>query len=379
MATSRELLSTTDVLSQVFFDDDRIQGSNVADSHPVHVIMQGEEPRWIVIGKPSSVMPVLNSWAPWKLVSRLQWDLVKLAAATNTLSMVPGISRDAVKINIAYWQTRLAEFPNNWSLVIHIGSQSHTRKAILFVVENGKRVVCAAKIPLAPDAADAIFNEANALDRLSRFSYLPRVLFRDKARGVAVQSWLEGKPVGRGFSQAHLDILESLAHSEGTMRVCDCREELVRDIETVDLPFDRSALLRGVELLDHHSPMRKFLEHRDFAPWNLKWIEKGTLGLLDWEWAQVEGLPWQDVSRYFYIDDVHFKGSGRVWEGLLADPLLKVYRRDFEIQDDAIPSLTMHYLIRELLMEFKGGNPKLANYAFTQIQALLDAVRPVKG
>ena len=79
---------------------------------------------------------------------------------------------------------------------------------------------------------------------------------------------------------------------------------LVRGIEAVDFPYDRSVLSRGLDLLNYDRPLRAFVEHRDFAPWNLKWIRRGVLGLLDWEWAVSKGFPWQDISRYFYLNDV---------------------------------------------------------------------------
>jgi hypothetical protein len=372
-------LTATDVLSHVFRKSLATKPHDQIEERPVHVITQGAEPRWIVIGKPSSVQPVLKSWAPWKPISRLQWKIVRLAAATNGISMLPGVSKSSAIIDTSYWRASLPEFPDQWSAVIHVGNQSHTRKAILFLVDSGARVVSAAKIPLVPDAVQAIFREADALDLLSRFAYLPRVLFRDRLLGVAAQSWLEGKPVGRGFTEAHLDLLRSLACAEGTIRVCDCRDELTRNLQDVDLPFDRSMLARAMDMLDCDTTLPRFVEHRDFAPWNLKWISKARLGLLDWEWAEAEGLPWQDASRFFYIDDVHFNGSGMVWEALMQNLLLKRYRREFDIPDSTLPALTMRYLLRELLMEFEGGNQWLAKYAFKQICALVARFSKSKG
>lgn len=379
MASTPNQLTATDVLAQVFRESGTSVRSGDTEEKQVHVIKQGAEPRWIVIGKPSSVLPVLKSWAPWKPISRLQWQVVRMVASVNAMSILPGVSKSSVKIDTSYWRTKLPEFPDRWSAVIHVGNPSHTRKAILFLVENGFRVVSAAKIPLVPDAVQAIFREADALELLSRFQYLPRVLFRDLGLGVAAQSWLEGKPVGRGFTEAHLDLLKSLACAEGTMRVRDCRAELIRNLDRVDLPFDRSVLAHGLDLLDCDAPLPRFIEHRDFAPWNLKWISKGRLGLLDWEWAEPEGLPWQDVSRFFYIDDVHFNGSGAVWDALLQNSLLKRYRRAFDIPDNAVPALTMRYLLRELLMEYEGGNHRLSEYAFKQICALVAATSPLKA
>ena len=145
-----------------------------------------------------------------------------------------------------------------------------------------------------------------------------------------------GKPVSRGFTQAHLDLLKSLARVDGTTRVSDYREELIRGLQLSDLPFDRSVLARGLDMLDCDLPLPSFVEHRDFAPWNLKWLRKDVLGLLDWEWGEPEGLPWQDACRHFYIEDVHFGGSGQVWQALLSNEILLRYRREFDIPAEAL-------------------------------------------
>lgn len=378
-AAAPAALTAGDVLAQVFGDSRSIAHGGNREECRIHVLAQGGEPRWIIVGSPSKAMPVLKSWAPWKKSSRVQWNAVRMASAMNALAMLPGVVNSSIEIDTSWWRAALPSFPKEWSAVIHVGSPSYTRKAILFVIEGGARVVCAAKVPLAPESAGAILNEADMLDRLRRFDYLPRVLFCDRARGVAGQSWLEGRPVGRGFTEAHLDLLNSLACAEGRVRVCDCRAELARGLKKPGFPYDRSVLARAMEILDCDVSLPRFVEHRDFAPWNLKWIGKGVLGLLDWEWAEAEGLPWQDACRYFYLDDVHFNGAGRVWEALTSDPLLQRYCRRFEIPQNALPALTMRYLIRELLMEWEGKNQRLADYAYRQIQYLLDAISPSKG
>ena len=367
-------LTAADVVARVFCEDESIGGRRELEDCSIHVIAQGAEPRWIIIGRSASALPVLRSWAPWKTRSRLSWKAVQAAARMNVLPMMPGVLNSVVQIDTSYWRTKLQSFPREWSAVIHVGNPSHTRKAILFLIESGKRVVCAAKFPLMAESKGAIFNEAEMLDRLRRFDYLPRVLFQDRQKGIVAQSWLDGKPVSRGFTDAHLELLNSLLSQDGGVaRVCDCRAELASGIEASDLPFDRSALARAMDLLDCDLPLPQFIEHRDFAAWNLKWIRPGVLGLLDWEWTVPHGLPWQDACRYFYLDDAHFGGAGRVWDVLTSSKVLLRYRHHFDIPPAALPALTMRYLLGELLMEWNGGNAWLAEYAYKQIRSLLDS------
>jgi hypothetical protein len=379
MLTATSSLTTERVVAEVFRESRSSGVPAASEDCSIHVIRQGAEPRWIIVGSTSNALPVLSSWAPWKTSSRIRWGGVRMAAATNLLSKIPGVEKCVMQIDTSYWRANLPYFPERWSAVIHVGNASHSRKAILFLIDSGERVVSASKIPLVSGAVAAIFNEADMLDLLSGFNYLPRMLFRDRDRGVAAQSWLVGKPVSRGFSQPHLDLLTSLARSDGFKRVSDYREGLDRGLQASDLPFDRSVLARAIEMLDCDMPLQSFVEHRDFAPWNLKWIGKDVLGLLDWEWGEPEGLPWQDACRHFYIDDVHFGGSGQVWEQLLANEVLLRYRQQFDIPTAALPALTMRYLVRELLMEWEGDNEHLARYAYSQIVALTRALTPHKG
>jgi hypothetical protein len=282
-----------------------------------------------------------------------------------------------VRINTAYWRRVLTEFPEDWSAVVHVGNPSYTRKAIVFFFESNRPVKLVAKVPLVPGGSCAILNEASILKHMRMCDYVPQVLFQDSERGVAVQSWLDGKPVSRRFTKAHVDILSTLANRGSTTRVSEHQQNIAAALDGVDLPFDRSLLARSLELLGYDEPLQGFVEHRDFAPWNLKWLREGKLALLDWEWSVSDSLPWQDACRYFYLDDALFKGSGKVWEAITGNRFLLEYRRQFAIPTAALPPLTMHYLLRVLCADWLSGNVHLAQHSFRQIQLLLDKQKPI--
>jgi hypothetical protein len=60
---------------------------------------------------------------------------------------------------------------------------------------------------------------------------------------------------------------------------------------------------------------------------------------------------------------------------MTGNPLLLNYLRRFAILPEALPALTMHYLLRVLCMDWHSGNVRLAHYTFGQIQSLLDTCR----
>src|SRR5438552_4147216 len=106
---------------------------------------------------------------------------------------------------------------------------------------------------------------------------LPEIVFQDTDRAIAAQTWLEGKPVSRGFSKAHLDLLSLLVNPGRTARVSDYLPATCAHLDELDFPFDRSLLARALEWLEFDEPLQSFVEHRDFAPWNLKWLSNGDL------------------------------------------------------------------------------------------------------
>ncbi len=338
---------------------------------PVCVIPQGVEPRWMVIGDPRQSARVLGSWRPFKVSTRLRWSAVLAAASLGALSRLPGMISTRVSIDLSYWRQSLAGLSSGWTLVLHIGNPSHTRKATIFFVDPQRESKAAAKVPLREGAADAILNEAEILPQLGEGGYHPDTLFRDEERGIAVQSWLEGEPVGRELTSGHMDLLANFAVPGAIVRVAGERASIVAELESADLPFERDTLSRAIEFLDDDRPLPAFIEHRDFAPWNLKRLPDGATGAIDWEWAVLRSLPCQDIFRYFYIQDALFNGPGNVWDVVNGHPLVKAHCRRFDIPAAALAPLDMHYLLRTLAMDWKSGNTGLAEYSFNQISSLL--------
>jgi len=364
-------LTLDHVLRTVFPAGDGGRQSGAAE-WPVQVIPQGGEPRWIVIGDSRDAAPVLRSWRPFKVGTRLRWSAIVGASSLGVLARVPGVICSRASIDFSYWRRSLPAFQDDWAPVIYIGNPSHTRKVTAFFVARADHSFKAvAKVPLQPLSRRAILNEAAILDQLAGADYLPASLFHDPQRGIAAQSWLEGQPVSRTLTPAHMELLARFAIPGTTIRVSAQRASIVRELDQADFPFDRDVLSRAREFLDYDEPLPAFIEHRDFAPWNLKRLPNGGTGAIDWEWAVTQGLPCQDIFRYFYIQDALFHGRGDAWRALNSHPLVREHFRRFAIRPEALPALAMHYLLRVLAMDWESGNQFLAEYALRQIQSIL--------
>ena len=342
---------------------------------PVHVIPQGSEPRWIVIGNPRNAAHVFRSWRPFKMGTRLRWSAVIAASSCGLLARLPGVISTTGSVDLSYW-SRLPGFDDDWVPVLYIGNPSYTRKiTIFFVGRRDHAFKAVAKVPLYGASQEAILNEAEVLDQLRGADYLPACIFRDSERGIAAQSWLEGEPVSRKLTPAHMELLGRLTIPGAVARVSDQRKVIAQALDQADFPFDREVITRAQEFLDYDAPLPACIEHRDFAPWNLKRLERDQTGAIDWEWATLRGLPCQDIFRYFYIQDALFHGPGAVWEVLNNHKLLREFYRRHEVPIAALPALAMHYLLRVLAMDWRGGNAFLAQYSFKQIHSLLALTR----
>src|SRR5258708_1572559 len=154
-----ESLTTSKVLSAVFPAADTSTTGESEQERQVLVIPQGSEPRWIIVGDSNRVLPVLQSWKPWNPSSRFRWNVVKFAAQTKLLARIPGVQKSVAHINSSYWARSFANIPANVNAVIHVGTSSHTRKAILFLIGKDHKVSFGAKVPLATGAVQAILNE----------------------------------------------------------------------------------------------------------------------------------------------------------------------------------------------------------------------------
>lgn len=341
------------------------------DRRAVHIIPQAGVPRWILPDDTSRALTVLKSWKPYSLKSFVQWKVILAVCRIGALAAIPGMRRGMLRSDAAYWQKLLPSYTEAWAAVVYVGHPSPTRKAIVFFVDKCARVQAVAKIPLQMEAKAAILNEAAILQFLSHRLPLPEVLFTDQVEGIAGQSWMEGGHVSSSFRAEQLDLLSCL-HSEGAeVRLSDSRDRLAAELESQDVPLDALLQKRALSLLERNESLPAFTEHRDCVPWNMRRLTDGRLTLIDWEWAIQQGLPWQDVCRYFYMQDYLFKKSANVWEILTGHMWLTKYRQRFGLSLDVVKGLTMHYLVRSLCEDHSEGNLDRAAYMERKIREVL--------
>lgn len=367
-----EIPETGTTLDSIFSGVAASAASDGAADLPVRVISQNGIPRWVIPENARRAIRVLTSWKPYRLKSRAQWSAIVGACRLNLLSTLPGMRRETLRFNPAYWSSRIPGFSESWSIVAYIGNPFPTRKALLFFVDQGARVQAVVKTPIYPAAKAAILNEANILIKMRDRLPLPKILFVDEQDGIAAQSWVEGMNLPRTFRTEHLDLLTLLTSEDARVRLSDWREPLVDRIARTRPAADPALLDRALSLLDLRDEMKSCVEHGDFTPWNLRRLKDGRLTLIDWEWSVEAGLPWQDVCRYFYLQDYLFREDANVWNILRNHPLLAEYRLRLKLTPEMVRGLTARFLLLYLCDEQEEGNRDKVEYAVRKLLEILD-------
>ena len=367
-----EIPGTETTLDSIFSGVPASVASEGTADLSVFVISQNGVPRWVIPENARRATRVLTSWKPYRLKSRAQWSAIVTACRLNMLGALHGVRRQTLRFDPAYWSRRIPGFSNSWSIVAYIGNPFPTRKALLFFVDKDARVQAVIKTPIYPAAKAAILNEANILAKLRDRLPLPQVLFVDEQEGIAGQSWVEGLSLPRMFRAEHLELLTRLASETVRVRLSDWREPLADRIVRTRPPVDSTLLERALSLLDLRDEMKSCVEHGDFTPWNLRRLQDGRLTLIDWEWAVEAGLPWQDVCRYFYLQDYLFREGANVWTVLMNNPLLAEYRLRLKLQPEMVRGLTARFLLRFLCDEHEEGNRDKMEYAARKLDEIFD-------
>lgn len=221
------------------------------------------------------------------------------------------------------------------TLLLTGGPRSVSKAVLLAFAEPGAEPLVAIKAPRVTEAASGLRREAAALEALGirpgRVPGVPRLLFRREVGGVLVvgESAIVGVPLEatlgartlRRWSLRVTDWLARLAADGMSRAGAHWRERLVEPaLARFEREFGRvvdPGLLReGASIARAIGDCPAVPEQRDFGPWNLVVLPSGELGVLDWESAEVEGLPALDLLYYlayasFNVERAHHH-EGRV-------------------------------------------------------------------
>ena len=308
------------------------------------VVPGNHGPRWIVPCDAKAGFPTMRQWRPYHWASWLKWQGLLGMYDHGYLGRVPGV--ESTRLNIA----NIAEgFSENLLPVVYVGTPGPQQKAVVTLVgaESGSSQAVL-KVALGQDAATSIRREAHVLSELERQSQLlaPRLLWIDDHGRRSCQSVILGKLTGRVLTRRHVAWLLHLPRS-GQATTLDAQHEMFIRVFEKNFSEEAALIEPALAALAGAAPLPLTLVHGDFAPWNLKWLEHGTIVAIDWEEACFGGLPLHDIC-HFYAMQAHLFGGRGVLETLDGSFLVREYLQGMGVVQESLRPLFLHYLLTML-------------------------------
>jgi phosphotransferase family enzyme len=331
---------------------------------------------------------------------RLARPICSVARKPSQVSRVSGHElRELVR---ARWGSfGLGPVPTSLSWLLLTGGLRSTSKVILLGFAHAEgRPTIAVKMPRMPDRARAVEREGEILRALQTRldsaapAGIPRALLCERVRDipVLVETAFTGVPLlsawtGDNYGALALQASRWLADLAGNRPPIPAEKWRPRLVDAVVSEFasnfgaavDRT-FLRDLEAeLSNLPSLPLACEQRDFSPWNVLLTPEGELAVVDWESAEIDGLPALDLIYFlvncsFSLDRARRTGRYRESYRKMLDPstetgsvyasCLDLYCREVGVDPSGIPALRLlTWLVHSrsdyrLLYKDEGGKPE---------------------
>lgn len=330
------------------------------DMYPPH--------RWTGRFYKSALGWVLPMAARWSLVGSSSLRDLNIQAVNAELESVPG-----------YHASRIG--------ILCSGTGPRAKWTIKIMDDNG-RAVAYARASSQPDAVAALLREADLLSDVCMTAaavHAPKVLDQrsfDAGRSfVLIESAGPTSMLPPVLSASHFDFLARLITSEQASV-----EEVITKLEA-DLERFRHCIPqwqdieRALSLLRERAvgTMPVCIEHGDFAPWNVRSQEDGSVFALDWEHGRPDGLPWFDVLHFGFQTDylVRHCSSSEVLANMrttFGNPAAEQYMQVLKSNRPDQQTFVLLYLLRALVLGASDGlhsNSELQRFRMKVLQRAL--------
>jgi aminoglycoside phosphotransferase len=297
----------------------------------------------------------MAAYTPTTTRALTAWKIAGAAATTGFGALLPG-RRAALRPRLGSLFSQITGMSETY---VSVASSFHGDRCVLGLIDRRGRHLGFAKVAPTKNAA-AVERLENEVERLRWLDgklvgiRIPKVLHMGRHEEFEV---LVVTPiVGRSrFNASRLTPrrIEAAAHifslrGSGTT-ISDHLDFIIDDDEWDDRRSAvRSATERAADRL-----LPSGLLHGDFAPWNL--IEDGErLGVIDWEHAQLGGLPFWDLWHFAVLTAISIRSvrmrrsilDALRGEGRLAAAIAR-YARICEVPAWIAPDVLLVYLFRQ--------------------------------
>jgi hypothetical protein len=218
--------------------------------------------------------------------------------------------------------------PSRLNWLLWTGGKRSINKVVAYVFAPGEdqpRMVV--KLPRSPESLLGLAHEVDILQALqarkaAAVAHIPTVLFVQECGGITAlgETFVPGQPLYTLLRQDNFldlainvtDWLASLAAGEPLRPRSAWWNRLVEPAlddftQSFGSVLDSSVPSACRTLLERLGDLPLVCEHRDCSPWNLLLTSAGELAVLDWESAELDGLPGLDLAYFlaylvFFVD-----------------------------------------------------------------------------
>jgi tRNA A-37 threonylcarbamoyl transferase component Bud32 len=284
---------------------------------PYLVVSRGRRPRWAF---PTAHAEVFRSsmavYTPGTVTGMAAWHGARLAAGAGFGSLLPG-RRRSLHARLA---GALAEVVSLDEVYLAVASSIDGHRCVMGIVDGVGRIRGFAKVALAADTAARarLRREAENLHRLAwRANALgvPTVLHLGPLEDyeVLVVSAIKGRPglYPSKLTRRRADAAAEIFSIRGPTTTIGERLDVTANDPAWDSRIDA---VRTITEAVADLPLPSGLVHGDFAAWNILEDRRRVVGIVDWEEAWFDGLPFWDLWHFC----VMAAGPGRSRRALAA-------------------------------------------------------------
>ncbi|MEZ4863297.1 MAG: phosphotransferase [Caldilineaceae bacterium] len=277
-----------------------------------------------------------GQWALWRLAQQAGW-LAPLCVVAQKLEgdrlndLPESLSRQFHSEGTMTVSAKLS--PQGHWLLLTGGRRAINKVVGLHFADAATTPRLAVKWPRVPESAPALAQEARILcalqERYPTLTGAPRVIFQQgqQERFMVGESVVSGLPVGMQlnrdnychFALQAADWLAQLAQNSPVQPQSVWWERLIakrltRFRQCFGGVVAQAQLQQSQALLSTLSDLPLVCEQRDFSPWNVLVDQQGQFGVLDWESAELQGLPALDLIYFltylaFWVEGLPVHGN----------------------------------------------------------------------
>ena len=360
------------ILHHVFSSIDKSGLEAKKRTERFYVISGHNSPRWIVPINPKQGKEVLAYWRPYGVVSQIAWFVLQRLYSLGMVSIMHGIEPLSIQSNVVL---QLPGSDITVSPVVYVGTPGPQQKAVVTLVDqsNGK-ALAVMKVALEAGARKSLNRESDMLKSLDQLGMksIPKLLATDEANGRTWQTVVSGRLSSRKLTDSHISWLLSLPKTKKTTTLDKQKRILFAlvDDDSSGLSSEQLTILKkAIERIKGNNEIPLVLVHGDFAPWNIKQQPNAQLAVIDWEDAELEGLPLWDLCHFYFMQAYLF-GESEQLETFISSSLINSYLRSFKIAEVDMMNFVLLYLLETVLKKDSNTSNEYQEYLIKQILRL---------